>query len=144
MNTFLPHPDFSECAKVLDLRRLGKQIIECRQIFKAIMDPEYGWQNRPAVNMWRGYGRHLFWYAGAMGGEWVSRTDRGHGAWSNILTDPIGPLLYQLDIPPWLGDERLHSSHRSNLLRKDPEHYGQFGWTEPHDIEYFWPSKSEE
>jgi hypothetical protein len=41
--------------------------------------------------------------------------------------------------PPWLGDERLHASHRSNLLRKDPEHYGQFEWTEPDDLPYWWP-----
>jgi hypothetical protein len=45
-------------------------------------------------------------------------------------------------MPPWLGDERLHSSHRAALLWKDPVHYEQFGWTEemscpPHP--YFWP-----
>ena len=27
-------------------------------------------------------------------------------------------------LPPWLGDEALHRSHRSALVRKDPEHYG--------------------
>ena len=33
----------------------------------------------------------------------------------------------------------MHASHRSNLLRKDPEHYMQFGWTEPPDLPYVWP-----
>jgi hypothetical protein len=28
-------------------------------------------------------------------------------------------------LPPWFGDERSHASHRSNLLRKDPEFYGK-------------------
>lgn len=42
-------------------------------------------------------------------------------------------------MPPWLGDEALHASHRSNLIRKDPEWYGRFGWTEPPDLPYVWP-----
>lgn len=33
----------------------------------------------------------------------------------------------------------MHASHRSNLLRKEPEHYTQFGWTEPPDLAYVWP-----
>jgi hypothetical protein len=45
-----------------------------------------------------------------------------------------------LVLPPWWGDERLHASHRSNLLRKDPAHYGRFGWAEPPDLPYFWPA----
>ena len=40
-----------------------------------------------------------------------------------------------------LGDERLHTSHRSNLLRKAPEWYGQFGWTEAPDMAYWWPRR---
>lgn len=40
---------------------------------------------------------------------------------------------------PWLGNEAFHASHRSNLLRKDPEHYKQFNWTEPNNLPYVWP-----
>ena len=25
------------------------------------------------------------------------------------------------------------------LLRKDPDYYGRFGWSEPPDLPYFWP-----
>jgi len=32
--------------------------------------------------------------------------------------------------PIWWGDERVHSTHRSRLLQKDPVHYGQFNWEE--------------
>jgi hypothetical protein len=42
--------------------------------------------------------------------------------------------------PPWLGCDEFHSSHRSNLLRKLPEHYSQFGWSEPNDLPYVWPN----
>jgi hypothetical protein len=37
-----------------------------------------------------------------------------------------------------LGREDFHESHRSNLLRKDPDHYYKFGWTEPTNLEYVW------
>jgi hypothetical protein len=45
---------------------------------------------------------------------------------------------YNVENPTWLGDERVHSSHRSNLLRKDAEFYGTKGWPEGPDMEYFW------
>jgi len=41
--------------------------------------------------------------------------------------------------PAWLGTDTFHASHRSNLLRKDPDYYGQWGWTEPSDLPYIWP-----
>lgn len=41
--------------------------------------------------------------------------------------------------PAWWGDESVHASHRSNLLRKDPQFYSAFGWSEPHDLPYVWP-----
>jgi hypothetical protein len=41
--------------------------------------------------------------------------------------------------PDWFGNKEFHASHRSNLLRKDPEFYGKYGWTEPHDLPYIWP-----
>jgi hypothetical protein len=44
-------------------------------------------------------------------------------------------------MPFWINDERLFSSHRSNLLRKDQEWYGKFGWKEGPDLPYFWPTK---
>jgi hypothetical protein len=27
----------------------------------------------------------------------------------------------------------------SNLIRKNPQHYSQYGWTEPQDLPYIWP-----
>lgn len=43
----------------------------------------------------------------------------------------------------WLADDRLHRSHRSNLLRKDPEFYGKYGWNVPDNLDYFWPTKED-
>jgi hypothetical protein len=43
--------------------------------------------------------------------------------------------------PWWLGDNRLHSSHRSNLLRKMPDYYVQFKWTDDPAAPYWWPTQ---
>ncbi len=141
MQTFLPSHDFKECARMLDLRRLGKQIIECRQIIKAILDPSYGWQNHPAVNMWRGHGYTLTCYMDRMADEWFERRGKMHGAYENCINEGeyAAACKQQPSHPTWLGSRRLHSSHRANLLRKDPDHYGQFGWTESPAEGYYWP-----
>jgi hypothetical protein len=49
-----------------------------------------------------------------------------------------GPLTTRQDSPPWWGYRPLHSSHRANLLRKDPDYYGRFGWTEEPSTTYHW------
>lgn len=48
MQTFLPYSDFALCAKVLDNKRLGKQIVECRQIMQCLLGLREGWRNHPA------------------------------------------------------------------------------------------------
>ena len=61
--------------------------------------------------------------------EWVKR---GYNNTMQLI--PFDNLV----LPDWVGDERLHKSHRSNLLRKDQEFYGQYDWNEPIDLEYYW------
>jgi len=46
-------------------------------------------------------------------------------------------------LPPWLGDEELHRSHRSALVRKDPAHYRPLFPDVPDDLPYVWPVRSE-
>lgn len=141
MQTFLPYPDFTKSAQCLDNKRLSKQRVECLQILKAISDPSYGWQNHPAVKMWRGYTDRLVEYGFKMCIEWKQR------GFNDTCEAQILRML--LTAPPddcgrtplWMGNDSFHASHRSNLLRKDPQWYGQFGWTEPHDLPYVWPTK---
>jgi hypothetical protein len=47
----------------------------------------------------------------------------------------------QVVLPPFIGNERFHSSHRANLLKKDPEFYSQYGWTENPQDPYVWLDK---
>ena len=131
MQTFLPYADFERSARALDQRRLGKQRVECIQVVRGLTVEGYGWRHHPAVKMWRGYEEALSLYFWSMVEEW-----RRRGYRSTIeLPRPEGNVL----LPPWLGDERLHASHRSNLLRKEPGWYGNFGWSEQPDLPYWWP-----
>ena len=134
MQTFLPYPSFYESMKVLDDSRLGNQVYrEGMTLLRG------GWPNHPAAKMWRGYEQALCYYLLAGVQELMNRgknyLDRPwcielHGYWN---TDHDNPM------PPWLGDERLHSTHRANLLRKDPVWYGKYGWTEEPTEGYWWP-----
>ena len=37
----------------------------------------------------------------------------------------------EIKYPPWWGDEEIHGRHRANLIRKDPNYYGnELKWTE--------------
>jgi hypothetical protein len=134
MQTFLPYPHFAESAKVLDYRRLGKQRVEVLQLLKALQGGG-GWSNHPAAKMWRGYEDALVYYGTVMCREWLNR------GYKDTCLDKIQSFATKSVItePPWLGDSDFHAAHRSNLLRKDPVHYGQFGWTEPNDLPYIWP-----
>jgi hypothetical protein len=139
LQTFLPYSDFAKVALCLDWRRLGKQRVEAKQILDILSGKgkinKYGkisWINHPAVRMWRGYEECLTYYMNIMIMTWISK-----GYKNNM------PLLFTGDVvyPPWMGNERVHSSHRANLLRKNYLHYRSFGWQEKPLKGYFWPIK---
>ena len=140
MQTFLPTPNYAESARILDYRRLGKQRVECKQILIAMTKFSGGWVNHPATKMWRGYEIELARYGFAMCKEWVLRGYKDNLAvfFTGVAADYMSDGRNDRP-PPWLGDDQIHASHRSNLLRKDPVFYGKFGWTEPADLPYVWP-----
>jgi hypothetical protein len=141
MQTFLPYEDFRKTAECLDPKRLNKQILEAYQILRAITDKSYGWQHHPAVNMWRKHPWALWEYMYEL--NLIRRASAGeiHKA-LRLATATISyyNICPTISRPKWLGYEPFHSSHRSNLLRKDPEWYGKFGWNESPDLPYFWPT----
>lgn len=135
MQTFLPVPDFKSSAQYLDYKRLGKQRSEVKQLYEAIVTQEGRIYSHPAAKMWIGYTDALLHYGMAICDAWSSRGYQD-GLWLQFR-DWVESDNYRL--PPWLGSPKFHASHRSNLLRKLPEHYRQFGWTETPNLPYFWP-----
>lgn len=141
MQTFLPYASFKESAKCLDNKRLGNQRREILSILTALSNPKAGWQNHPATKMWRGYEFALFRYGVAICREWISR------GYKDSCEPKIFNKVYNIQLiqplnfanPHWLGNEDFHNSHKAALLAKDPEWYGQFGWSIEPKVEYIWP-----
>lgn len=144
MQTFLPYPSFAESAAVLDRARLGKQRVETLQLLRANTVPGYGWRNHPAARMWSGYLPALTAYGLAMADAWIAsgHADTVRPQLLAFAPEVDGVPQAELALPPWLGEERLHLSHRSNLLRKDPEFYGPLFGDIPADLPYVWPVTS--
>lgn len=146
MQTFVPFPDFERTAQVLDSKRLGKQRVESLQIVRALTWPTYGWKHHPAALMWKGHEAALGAYSLAICEEWTKRgfndtcdlkirTDLADAGFTEIPTTQL-----EADLPGWWGDAAVHRSHRSSLLRKNPEHYRpRFEPGLPDDLEYVWP-----
>jgi hypothetical protein len=134
MQTFLPYRSYHETAKCLDWRRLGKQRSEAKIILNILLarTDKKGWQNHPAVKMWREHENSLKIYYNVIVKEWIKR-----GYKNNMDLEIVD--YHRIQHPPWLGDEKFHSSHRANLLRKDFKFYNRFGWLEDPSDEYFWP-----
>jgi hypothetical protein len=148
VQTFLPYADFEQSARSLDSKRLGKQRVECLQVLRGLTVEGYGWRHHPAVKMWKGYEEALGRYAFTCCEVWL---ESGFG---DTCAATIGAELASIGVdrvrsqaelaragalPPWLGDEDFHRSHRSALVRKNPEFYASKFPDVPDDLPYVWP-----
>ena len=141
VQTFLPYPDFAATALVLDPRRLGKQRVEALQVLRGLVVPGYGWRHHPAVKMWAGCEEALTRYGLEMCAAW---TALGHAdTVAATLREQHGdpPPQAELDrVPAWLGRTDVHRSHRSALVRKDPDFYGPLFPDADPEEPYVWPT----
>lgn len=139
MQTFIPYKSFTQSARALDWRRLGKQRVEAMQILKCLESGRTaGWRGHPAVKMWQGYENELARYGLAMCNEWKRR------GYKDTLTaffiDRYDWVEHSaFDVPHFVTRDFM-LSHQSNLIRKDPEFYRPiFGPSIPDNIPYVWP-----
>lgn len=119
---------------MLDRKRLGKQRVECIQVVRALVVPGDGWRHHPAATTWRGWLEALGSYSLTCCEVWVAqgfadtcagtiRADLDAAGVTTVRTQ--ADLAGVGELPTWLGDEGFHRSHRSALLTKMPEHYGE-------------------
>lgn len=130
MQTFLPEYSFQESAKVLDTKRLVKQLLECRQIMTALAGVSKGWVNHPATKMWRGHEASLLEYSFAIAEE---MEDRGYKYQSNFdtIVETFDTFFQgSLSSPPWQyysdAFDKIVATHRANLFLKNPGHYPMY------------------
>lgn len=137
MQTFVPYgPLFASNARVLDRSRLGKQRVEAWQILNALQGRSKGWVNHPATRMWRGYEAALCQYGIAMCDEWIAR---GYTDTMRERFVAARNMQRTLVLPAWMSRLDVVLSHRSNLVRKNPGHYGLIWPDTPDDLPYVWP-----
>lgn len=140
MQTFLPYSNFLLSAAALDYKRLGKQRSEAKIIFKASFGlyPSGAWRNHPATRMWEPYRWALAKYGRIICTEWIAR------GYKDTMLDwfrcqEAAMAQFGTDMPPWIGDQRFHDSHKSNLIRKLPKFYNMYQWNVPDNLPYVWP-----
>jgi hypothetical protein len=160
MQVFLPYPDTTKSLFCLNKQRLNKQAVEARQLISILEqnNPRAAWYNHPACIMFRDDLPFLINYYNSC----LYLGSTVHGIRFSKLT-----LLENSEsrLPSWLGDDRLHQSHRANLWRKayddlegvkkdgskkrpNPTQYERLlaeGVECPEgfrSIDYFWPGKS--
>lgn len=142
MQTFVPEVSFAASAQSLDMRRLGKQRVEGLQILNVLLDRPTasgrsykGWVNHPAVKMWQGCEAGLASYVLAVCKEWTGR------GYKDTVADKVAALIVPSDeLPSWWGNDAIHLSHKSNLIRKLPEFYLPLWPDVRDDLPYIWPS----
>ena len=140
MQTFLPYADFFMSAASLDTKRLGKQRVECLQLLNSLTGRTTGrgWANHPAREMWRPYVQALVEYGIVVCMEWRKR------GYNDTCLEKISSFKDGTSVvyPWWIGDEKFHNSHKSNLLRKNLEYYSRY-WPDMEDTHpYIWPVNS--
>ena len=136
MQVFLSEYTFSDSAKVLDTKRLVKQLLEGRQILTILADesPSGAWKNHPAVKMFKGHERTLYAYLYAIKDEMVSRGYKWEKNWEVIQDTYIRKFINQKqELPSWMTNDEFDKvviTHRGRLHAKAPDLYPQY------EIEY--------
>jgi len=111
MQTFLAYPNYYESLKCLDSSRLGNQVYrEGKTIVSG------GWKNHPIAKMWKGYEYSLCEYC-LEGLKVLRERNLFYPKWEKWFAEKQKSFINN-GYPNWLGNEALHSSHRSNLLFK--------------------------
>ena len=155
MNTFLPYSSFRSSALALDLKRLNKQVSECKQLATALAGETKGYAFHPATLMWEGYLPALIEYA-----RWCCyafyRLRKKQHEYSNWFDQRALEIRRarsledrkrnpEIAMPWWVGHPKFHLSVRGILLHKNPEWYKkQFkGMRVPaNKPDYIWPVSS--
>lgn len=126
MQTFLPHGTYYASAQVLDMRRLGKQRVETKQILQCLLgEGSTGWGNHPIVRAWRGYEESLAVYGLYICGEWRDRKYQDSlFKWFQVKRLMIrAGGRHMTNHPAWTHHPEVNDAYRRILVWKEPEFY---------------------
>ncbi len=141
MNTFIISNNFEDTAKILDNKRLNKQITEGMQLIlvffrklNIINDNKKGWLNHPVQKIWKDqnqtiYIYQLINYIDQMYYEWVRRSYKHcwiqrREYFLELIDNNKNLFGNKNDIINWTND--CFTIMKGNLLRKKFDYYSQF------------------
>lgn len=104
-----------ETAKKLDKRRLNKQIIECKQILKAISGESKAWANHPVTKMYKDHQEWLKLYMHCLNAYRINNIKAAEHL-SN----------YADTMRPQFQCQEYFDQMKRRLYTKDPIHYAEF------------------
>lgn len=134
MQVFCPYANPNKTAKVLDNKRLNKQILECIQILSANTGINVGWKipkyvyNHPTTLLWKDGSRYLILYCHTLIFKYSKRTHKRHKCLDIIyrFIQLFAHLDYRkFDNLQHLTPEFCHK-YQQLLLSKNFQHYSKY------------------
>ena len=116
-----------ETAQALDKRRLNKQIIECRQIMKAINGESEAWANHPCVKMYR---EHVLWL------KYYDWCLRNYQIGFHDLAQKVSAVSERRR--PSFHTQEYFDQMKRRLYTKDNNHYKQWEHLGESDINWYY------
>jgi len=154
----LPVPDFRASAELLSAGHLRHNLRSCYSTFFHIArvrslntehDPRcWNRDMRAAANRALSRPEVVLWYdcQAALREYWAELESvarlrvlpSGYARLSKMVVPPRW-VRGAVHPPSWLGDPKLHASHRAWLLYDEPTQYAAHGWPEQPSTELWWP-----
>ncbi len=115
---------------------MDRQRVEAFKIMELLGGRRYRPFKHPMVIMWDGYYKALLVYYNICLTVWEERGFKNTGLKKINTFGTYG-------CPTWIYNRNLNLSHRSNLIRRNPEFYKRL-WPEvPDNIPYLWTSQKD-
>ena len=126
MNTFVPRgQDYLTGARELDTKRLVKQLVECQQIYDALLTQQpVSIFHHPATQMWDKQLPALLDYAAAVYVAYQERFPGRRHKSGDYLASARAQFDGEFPPPEWV--EELKPYHQAKLHWKDQQHYAQY------------------
>ncbi|QIN54404.1 hypothetical protein [Cedratvirus kamchatka] len=127
---------FAKVASMMDRQRTGKQRVEAMQLLDVLLSrkPLSSWKNHPATKMWSPWPEALKLYHNMFIQEWIKRGYKNTMKLEKIDENKIE----EQGVPEFLTNRHFIERMQANLLSKDVDFYGEYGWQVQPTTGYFW------
>lgn len=152
MITWMTRRDMPRTMKDLTDKDLIIGLEDCKHIFDVVTGMTSPDGNRPVYKMWSQYEFALGIYGMLMSMELTMNrhvADKTFWHFKDAIAEmkksfAMEDVSFTYEKPPWFEDTDVLMSHRSNLVRRYPERYGDKWKSVQEDMPYLWPIITED